>query len=354
MSKKTIYSRFKSRVNATPDAVAIIEDGRSFTYAELDKLIDAILRKFYGENHKFVGIEMTHCAEMIASMLAVLKSGGAYVPAETSLPPDRRDYMMERAGVKLIIDDEYCRNLAEGLPVTDDRSSADSPAYVLYTSGTTGRPKGVEVENHSVVNYAEAFEAEFHVRPGDVMLQYSVCSFDIFVEEVFTTLLNGATLAIPSAEVVNGGISRVMEFVERHNVTLISGFPYLLAEMNKLASLPKSLRLLISGGDVLRASYIDRLCGMGPMIYNTYGPSETTVCASYYRCDNSAPMPDGTYSIGKPVKGVEVRIMDDKLHELPTGEIGEICILGEGVSRGYVGNPPEQKNFVTIAHDIFM
>ncbi|MCM1522757.1 MAG: amino acid adenylation domain-containing protein [Muribaculaceae bacterium] len=344
----TIYNRFKHQVNQHPHAVAIVEDSRQVTYSELDEMVDAILSRFHDEAYGFIGIVMSHSIEMIAAMLAVLKSGAAYVPAEISLPAERRRYMMETAGVKLVIDDSFCQNLPSPAHRYADRSTPDGLAYVLYTSGTTGRPKGVEVENHCVVNYAEAFKSEFHVGPGDVMLQYSVCSFDIFVEEVYTTLLNGATLAIPSSHAMNGGISELMKFVERRGVTIISGFPYLLAEMNRLPSIPTSLRLLISGGDVIRGAYIERLRLMGPVIYNTYGPSETTVCATYFRCDNAEPLPDGTFPIGHPVQGVEVRIMDSSLHELPSGETGEICILGEGVSRGYLGNPPEARNFVTL------
>lgn len=347
--KDTIYSRFKAQVNHRPDGIAIVEDGRRVTYAELDAIVNSILEKLHDQDHMFIGIVMAHGIEMVAAMLAVLKSGAAYIPAEKSLPAERRRYMMEKAGVKLVIDDDFCRHLPPASTDFADRSTPRGLAYVLYTSGTTGHPKGVEVENHSVVNYAEAFKGEFHVRPGDVMLQYSVCSFDIFVEEVYTTLLNGATLAIPSQEMMKGGIGGIMEFSERHGVTEISGFPYLLAEMNKLDKLPASLRLIISGGDVIRAAYIDRLRDMGPAIYNTYGPSETTVCASYFRCDDATPLDDGTFPIGHAVKGVTIKILDDRLNELPRGEQGEICIFGEGVSRGYLGNPPEQRNFVTLA-----
>ena len=124
------------------------------------------------------------------------------------------------------------------------------------------------------------------------MLQYSVCSFDIFVEEVFTTLLNGATLVIPSEE-AKKDVRKLLGFCSENGITMISGFPYLLAEMNKMPELlPESLRLLISGGDVLRAKYISKLKDK-VMIYNTYGPSETTVYASYFRADNAQPLTDG-------------------------------------------------------------
>ena len=316
MDRKTIYNRFSLWVLSQPDALAVVEDGRSVTYRELDEIANAIMSKFYEKRYPAIGLVMSHGIEMITAMLAILKSGAAYVPAEPTLPSSRIDYMMRTAGVEFVITDEYCRNLQEFRPLAD-RSVPDGVAYILYTSGTSGRPKGVVVENHSVVNYAEAFEREFHVAPGDVMLQYSICSFDIFVEEVFTTLLNGATIAIPSKEVHEGSLSDLMDFCERHEVTEISGFPYLLADMNRYHLYPSKLRLLVSGGDVIRSTYISWLKGRNFVIYNTYGPSETTVCATYFRVDNAEPLEDGTYSIGKAVKGVDVKILDENLMEVP-------------------------------------
>ncbi|MDE7351232.1 MAG: amino acid adenylation domain-containing protein [Muribaculaceae bacterium] len=347
--KRTIYSFFKGTADKYPENPAIIEDDRKLTFSQLDRMVDAIAIKFYDRQPKSVGIVMHHGAEQIAAMLAVLKSGAFYVPAEPSLPQERIDYMMQSAGVDFIINDNYCKHLMPADRTMADRSEPEGLAYVLYTSGTSGKPKGVSVENHSVVNYCEAFEAEFNTGPGDVMLQYSVCSFDIFVEEVYTTLLNGAALCIPSHAIHNGSLSGLLKFAERHGVTIIDGFPYLLAEMNKLDYIPKSIKLIISGGDVIRASYITRLKDFGIKIYNTYGPSETTVCSNYFRVDNAEPLSDGTFPVGKAVRGVEVKILDKELQEVPQGTVGEICIFGEGVSRGYINNAPEQANFVTLA-----
>lgn len=365
----TIYGRLARCVAERPDCVAVIDvlpDGevRRLTYAQFDQLIDTIGARFPVNRPRFVGIVADHGAEMIAAMMAVLKAGGAYVAAEPSFPRERVRYMMSEANVDFIIASpayasRFCKRhpvmiLSPGTAIAEDAifeaadTKGDDPAYVLYTSGTTGRPKGVVVTNANVCHYARAFAAEFHPRCGDVMLQCSVCTFDIFVEEVFTTLLSGAALAIaPERDKASAGT--LMDFVERHGVTEMSGFPYLLLDMNKLPSIPSSLRLIISEGDVLRAGYIDRLLTMTDAdIYNTYGPSETTVCATYFRVNDRDPLDDGTYPIGHPVEGTQVEVLDEKLHPVDRGAPGEICIMGDGVSRGYLRDVPEQANFTTL------
>ena len=349
MSKNTIYGVFKEQVTRRSDAPVVYQDDLQISFAQLDKTADAIMAKFGDRKHDFIGIVMHHGYLQVAAMLAVLKSGAAYIPAEPSLPTDRINYMMRNAGVSLVIDDDFCKDLVFPSKELPDKSKPDGIAYVLYTSGTTGKPKGVIIENHSVVNYAEAFKEEMKIGPGDVMLQYSICSFDIFVEEVFATILNGAALAIPSDEVHNGPLEGLMDFCRRHNVTILDGFPYLIADLNHKPELvPPSVNLIISGGDVVRENYISNLRSGKVRIYNTYGPSETCVCSNYYRIDNAEALEDGTFLIGKPVKGVDVKILNEKFEEVAPGETGELCIFGEGVGRGYLGNPPEQVNYVTL------
>ncbi len=362
--ENTIYGLFKTIVETQPEALAIIEKKRTMTFRELSAMVDMIADSFPDNTHA-VGIVMRHRAEMIASILAVLKTGAMYIPAEPTFPTGRIHFMMEEAKVDFVLTEmQYASKLENYEQIYSDCSICtaapgsknrvyaqheDDLAYILYTSGTTGRPKGVSVTNRNVCHYVRAFENEFHPKRGDIMLQYSVCSFDIFVEEVFTSLLNGAALAIPSED-DKKDIRSLMSFVERHQVTMLSGFPYLLAEMNHLDSIPSSLRLLISGGDVLRGHHVDHLLDKAE-VYNTYGPSETTVCASYYRCRDGQVLEDGTYPIGHPVLGASIRILDSEGHELPQGETGEICIYGNGVSNGYIGDHAEENKAFAALDD---
>ncbi len=351
MMENTIYGLFRAMVDKQGDAPAVIEDKRTMTFKELSAMVDMIADSF-PDDTKAVGIVMRHRAEMIASIFAVLKTGAMYVPAEPSFPTGRIRYMMEEAKVDFVLTEMQYESKLDGFkqiysdcsicmadPGSKGRiysQNSDDLAYVLYTSGTTGNPKGVSVTNKNVCHYIRAFADEFHPGRGDIMLQYSVCSFDIFVEEVFASLLSGAAIAIPSED-DRSDIPSLMEFVRCHGVTILSGFPYLLADLNHLDSIPTSLRLLISGGDVLRGHQVDNLLDKAE-VYNTYGPSETTVCASYYRCRAGKVLEDGTYPIGKPVLGAEIQILDQAGNRVKPGETGEICILGGGVSRGYIGN----------------
>lgn len=356
----TIYGRFLEVATEHKNEPAIIETVRTLTFGELLAMADGIAASF-PKDVKSIGIAMNHTAEMIACILAVLKCGARYVPAEPEFPRGRINDMMSEADVDFVITEAEYANKLRKFPVRiadktfcngkaatrPSNAKPDDPAYVLYTSGTTGRPKGVCVTNANVCHYVRAFANEFHPGPGDIMLQYSVCSFDIFVEEVFASLLNGAALAMPTEE-EKRTLKSLMNFVEQNNVTLLSGFPYLLADMNHLESIPMSLRLLISGGDVLRYVYVDNLLDKAE-VYNTYGPSETTVCASYYRCRDGVVMDDGTYPIGREVLDVSIKILDADGTEVPNGETGEVVIYGNGVSLGYIGDHAEEnKAFETL------
>ncbi|MCR5845529.1 MAG: amino acid adenylation domain-containing protein [bacterium] len=351
---QTVFEMFAAQVAARPDALAVQGEDRALTFSQLERMAAAIQSLLPAKVQR-VGIIMDHGVEMIAAILGVLRAGAAYVPVEPSFPDARIRFMMQDCQADCILAHAEYAHRFDGIgsvPIVaiehgfEAKAATDAVApvlvqpsdlaYVLYTSGSTGRPKGIAIEQRNVCHYARAFHHEFQNGPGDVMLQHSVCTFDIFVEEVFATLLNGAALAIPTPETRNS-VEELMAFIERLGVTMVSGFPYLLMEMNDLATIPASLRLLISGGDVLRTSYVANLVDK-VAVYNTYGPSETTVCSNYFRCTPGSELADGTYPIGHAVLGATVRILDGSLQPVPTGTVGEICIGGDGVGRGYIGH----------------
>ncbi|MCC8064739.1 MAG: amino acid adenylation domain-containing protein [Clostridiales bacterium] len=359
MSNSTIYERFAETVTQFSEQPAIIEQAQSLTYAQLDRRIDVIAGNFPSQE-TCIGIVADHGADFIAAIFAVLKTGAAYVPAEPDFPEERIRFMMQESGVGFIITQRKYQEKLQGFPLlfledmTEEAAACgnirltrpESLAYILYTSGSTGVPKGVCVTNANVCHYVRAFQHEFHPAAGDVMLQYSVCSFDIFVEEVFTTLLSGAALAIPDGQ-ARADVPSLMDFVQEKNVTILSGFPYLLMEMNGMERIPASLRLLISGGDVLRESYVNHLLPQ-VTVYNTYGPSETTVCCSYFCCNGQKALEDGTYPIGKAVLGTQIELLDEDGKPVPAGAVGELCISGGGVSDGYL-DQSKNEMFVTGA-----
>lgn len=366
VDRTTIGKRFERQVGETPDNIAVIDGAREMTYGELNRRANRAAAYLVSRGvgrEKFVGVVMDHSLEMVVSILAVLKSGAAYVAMEPSFPRERINFILDETGVKFVFTQRRYASLFkedvepifgsqgfEGFPDDDleEECCGENAMYALYTSGTTGEPKGVIVEHRNVGNYVDAFHHEFGLTENDRMLQNSLCTFDIFTEELFPILLCGGALVIASKE-ESRNPPLLLDLIRARGVTVISGFPYLLRDIDKLP-VPPCLRLAIGGGDVMHKEYVANLRHK-VMVYNTYGPSETTVCATYY---NYTAYGSGIDSIpiGKPIAGVEVYLLDENLVEVPRGEPGEICIAGAGVSRGYLNRPDETaKAFVRNPFD---
>ena len=359
----TIVRKFQKQVAQTPQNIALTDGVRNMTYAELEQASNVYAGFLSKQSHifrgRYIAVSMNHSINCIVAIMAILKTGNGYIPIEPSFPKERIAYMLQESKADAVITEEEFRTLfGNSVPVyclEEDTMnqlgdfkcqlyypSEEDTVYVLYTSGSTGEPKGVMVSNKNVINYVEAFQKEFSITQNDCVLQNSVCTFDIFVDEVFPILLAGGTLAIPNEEVKNN-MERLLGFIENNNVTVISAFPYFIAELNKVR-IPGSIRLLISGGDVLRFNYIDNLLGQVE-VYNTYGPTETTVCATYYHCQKEDIVKYPSIPIGKSIQGVEIYLLDANKKPVKQGEIGEICIRGAGVSKGYLNKPEETKKY---------
>lgn len=360
----TIPAMFKQVVAGNPDNIAVVDsDFSTFTYADIDRMSDGIRAVFPVDRPARVGILTGHGAVQIAAIMAVIRAGAAYVALEPAIPGEKIRRIFDEAKVDFVLtgranahrvkdylpvvlpSEEALKVGAEGLPEVE--VTPESPAYILYTAGRTGKRKGVVVQNDNVTHYVRAFEHEFKIRNGVVMLQNSVCTFDTFVEEVFVSLLTGATLAI-LPETNRGDIRSIVDYSERAGVTMISCFTNMVSALNELGRVPSELRIVIANGRPLKASDIDSLRDK-VIIYYTYGLSETTVRTAWQRCDNFV-LGEGasTYPIGTPIEGVEIVLLNENLQPVVPGEPGEICILGDGVTRGYVNKDDDQSNFATM------
>lgn len=346
-----VHLMFEQQVLIQPDLVAVCYDEELITYRQLNGYANAIasvLKDIVGPDD-CVGFLLGRNPGMLIAMLGILKSGAAYVGIDPDLPDLRCEKMIADSRMKVLLTDDEHVNRLSGLAqrihfvnVGDYYYElADSPvytgtpddlAYVIYTSGSTGQPKGVMIPHRSLAGYVQQFIAYFAVTGSDIVIQQTSIAFDTVVEEVFPALCVGGKVVIAP----EGGrdIHELISLIKQHNATILSATPLLLNEVNKYAGeVTKSLRTVISGGDVLHASDIDRFFGQAD-VYNTYGPSETTVCAAY----NHITSLSDAGVIGKPLRNRQVYILDDNRQLMPAGKTGEICIAG-GLARGYLHQP---------------
>ncbi|MBD2112643.1 MULTISPECIES: amino acid adenylation domain-containing protein [Cyanophyceae] len=361
-----VHEWFEAQVEATPHAIAVSFLEQSLTYQDLNERANQLAHFLLAQGlqpQELVAISMERCLELIVSIWGVLKAGGAYVPIDPTYPQQRQQYMLQNSQANFLLTQKH---LIYGLPdhsarvisVDTDWETAiapyprhnlgrpilpEHPAYVIYTSGSTGAPKGVKITHRGVINHSVAITQAFELDSRDRVLQFSSISFDIIVEELFPTLLNGATLVLRTAE-ISTSIRQFLEFVAARDITILNlptAFWHELVSGLALLqlSMPPSVRLVVVGGEkASRLSYAEwvRLVGHYPRWLNTYGPTETTVTATLYDPAQSQYHPDqGEIPIGKPIANVEVYVLNPDLEPVPFGEVGELHIGGPGVAIGY-------------------
>ena len=355
---ETVIDLFNKQVIETPENIAVISQDKEMTYKELnDKsecLANYIQKEFNISSDEFIPILVSRNENMIVALLAVLKSGAAYVPIDSEYPSERISFILNEFTAKCVLSDmnhshriaevsdvktvnieEFLSTKVTKLEQKELKLNSDDLAYMIYTSGSTGKPKGVLIEHHSLYNYTNTVVDYFNLTSQDVILQQASLTFDTSIEEIFPCLSVGATLVLSK----DGGrnIEDITDLVKKHQITFLSTTPLVLNELNKNTEALNSVRIFISGGDKLQSSQINELYKCSD-VYNTYGPTETTVCASYYKITElKDPIP-----IGNAINNTGILILNDHNKLNPKGIVGELCITGGGLARSYYNNKTEE------------
>jgi aspartate racemase len=359
--EKTVAQLFEEIAFQYPGRVATVFGGTELTYAELNARANRLAHRLIRsgiEPESLVGCCVERSHEMIVAFLAVLKAGAAYVPLDPAYPKERLKFLLEDTRTPLLVTQKHLANtiLAEAaLPLifagqdesgsggTDDENPQRSKdpltlAYVMYTSGSTGLPKGVMVENRAIVRLVR--NTNFcQFGPGEVFLQLAPELFDASTLEIWGPLLNGGKLVIPPAHAAS--LEDIGRLIREHGVTtlwLTSGLFNLMVEQ-RLEDL-RPIRQLLAGGDVLSPRHVRTVLENLPecVVINGYGPTENTTftCCHAMRSGESVAE---SVPIGKPVSNTQVYILDDQMNPVAPGITGEIYAAGDGVARGYLNNP---------------
>ncbi|HEY6330419.1 MAG TPA: amino acid adenylation domain-containing protein, partial [Blastocatellia bacterium] len=364
---QTLVALLQAQVETGSDRPAVISDTGSLTYGELDARSSRLaryLKKIGVGPDVMVGICLERSLEMIVSLIGVMKAGGAYVPLDPKYPRERLAYLIEDSAARTVITETglehsfpatQCRAVrldsdwAEIASQSEEALCQDampaSLAYVIYTSGSTGLPKGVQVSIGSLTNYSVAFSAEHAIGPWDRVLQFASLSFDTSAEEIYPALISGAVLVLRTDAVLGSGVEFFNEILQ-HDITVLdlpTAFWHTLTDgirgNTKLEYLP---RLLIIGGERALGEPLaewSRLLGSQGRLVNTYGPTESTIVA--LRCVMVGPASivfDDEPPIGRPVPGAHAFIAARPAELASVGVVGEICIGGRGLARGYLNN----------------
>ena len=362
---------FERQAARTPERIAVRCEALSLTCRQLDDeanhLAHLLMQRGVGAGVP-VGLCVQRGARMIVGILGILKAGGCYVPLDRHYPEERIRYMVRDSGIRLAVTDSLSAHALSfdrsiglvWLDRLDDADAArpgDNPAsgagaedtaYIMYTSGTSGTPKGILVPHRGVTNLAVSAATAYGVTGSDTVLQFFSVSFDGSVEEIFMTLAAGATLFIRTFDPAISAPD-FLAFIESHDISVIDLPTAFWKELVHGVSItdtriPASLRTVIIGGE--QASVTDfrkwqQACGDRVRVINTYGPTECTVVSVCcdpgtisFRYDESRGLP-----IGKPVANTRLYVVDEQLRRVPSGMPGELLIGGAGVANGYLNLP---------------
>nr|WP_027392684.1 non-ribosomal peptide synthetase [Aquimarina latercula] len=340
IEEESIVNLFIAQVEKTPDEVAVVFNDNELTYKELDtksnQLAHYLLSHYDLEAEDLVAIKLQRSEWLVISILAVLKAGAAYVPIDPEYPQQRITYIKQDSNCKITIDEQLLQTFEEKVSFSKLLPKVaikpNNLAYVIYTSGSTGKPKGVMVEHGSLGNYILNQTKKFSFDSTERVLQFSNPSFDASVEQLFLTLLNGAALVIVSKEDIRDPFL-LTKVLKKYAITHLHATPSYLHQMLDLNSCT-ALRRIVSGGEFCSKDLAEKMNNISDF-YNKYGPTEATISATLCKVTQKH-LENGVIPIGTPIDNAQVYILSDSLELQPIGVIGEICISGKGLSRGYL------------------
>ncbi|WP_340619900.1 non-ribosomal peptide synthetase [Xenorhabdus siamensis] len=371
---RLIHQLIEQQAASRPDAIALIGEEGQFSYAELNQHANQLAHAIRAAGvcpDERIAICVERSLEMIIGLLGILKAGASYVPLDPEHPTERLVYMLSDSQPALILTQrhlstrlssidlpiwildstEHQTNIAsqpqDNISITQSGLTPSNLAYVLYTSGSTGLPKGVMIEHRNVVHLIHAHIQMTKLTQYDRVLQFASFGFDNSVAEIFPTLAVGATLILRPAH-IKVPDAEFISFLQENNITVVdlpTAFWHLWAQeiSNGYSCPPKQLRSVAAGGEKAESRHLKAwLSSPGTQRcrwINTYGPTETTVNAtsSVFDIDNPCPFED--IPIGRPITNTRIYILDKQGQPVPVGVTGEIYIGGDGVARGYLNRP---------------
>ncbi|MCM3045630.1 non-ribosomal peptide synthetase [Bacillus altitudinis] len=363
---------FEHNVRKQPNAVALSAGDHTMTYAELNEQANRLARHLQknGVNHQTVtAILAERTPELIVSLLAVLKAGATYVPIDPDYPESRIQYMLKDSGATHLLthssfisqtrslafdgtylfadDQEILLMSSENLPL---EAGLDDTAYIMYTSGTTGQPKGI-MTTHSNIARVVKNTNYLTILETDTLLSLSNSVFDGFTFDVYGALLNGAKLVLPQKETILD-MGKLTELIKGEHISVMfvpTALFHLLVDEG--TDWMRGVRKVLFGGERASVQHVRKafdVMGKGRLL-NVYGPTESTVFATYYPIDEAIPLEAHSIPIGKPLNQTGAYILSEHRQLQPIGMVGELCLSGKGLAKGYLNRPDLTKQ-VFIPH----
>ncbi|MCL2717192.1 MAG: amino acid adenylation domain-containing protein [Lachnospiraceae bacterium] len=351
---KTIHELFEEQAEKTPNNIALVFEDKQLTYRELNEKSNQLARILRAKGVKpddLVGIMVERSLEMIVGILGILKSGGAYVPIDPEYPAERIRFMLTDSGAKILLTQSWLNENVKNYPIdvisldrrdnySEDVSNPElinNPSdliYCIYTSGSTGMPKGVLIEHRNAANLIFAQMKNYRIFNYEKILLFFQLTFDASVEQIFLSLLTGATLHLTNNKVLRDA-NKLGMYIQTNKISHLGSVSSYLKNID--LSNMSEIKRITSGGDIYQQEIIEGLKG-NPDLFNLYGPTEATVIATIYQADEKT-LSFKTVPIGKPIGNTQVYILDNYNRPQPIAISGELCISGAGLARSYLNRP---------------